>query len=176
MKCARCRIQSVKACGLEKACCDTRARRCEQEAAREERKRKAAAAKQAREVQQAQQQAQQVLQELQQAPLIVPSAAGQLAIHEVVQVHENPRCIAFSVRHPVGPSCLPSLISRDCAFLGLVEDLMEKTRGSLFDAVPTAAAAAEDAERPRKRAKKKQEYVPGVGTANYAFLIILYQA
>ena len=93
-----------------------------------------------------------------------------------VQVHENPRCIAFSVRHPVGPSCLPSLISRDCAFLGLVEDLMEKTRGSLFDAVPTAAAAAEDAERPRKRAKKKQEYVPGVGTANYAFLIILYQA
>lgn len=28
--------------------------------------------------------------------------------------------------------------------------------------------------RPAKRARKQKEYVPGVGTANYAFLITLY--
>lgn len=96
-------------------------RPCEQEAAREERKRKAAAAKQAREVQQAQQQAQQtaqqVLQAMQQAPLIVTSAPGQLTMCEVVRVHESPVCRAFSLRHHAEPSCLLSLISRDCALL-----------------------------------------------------------
>ena len=35
-------------------------------------------------------------------------------------------------------------------------------------------AAEEDAgERPKKRAKKQKEYFPSVGSANYAFLIIL---
>jgi hypothetical protein len=41
--------------------------------------------------------------------------------------------------------------------------------------VPAAAPAAEDSGRPKKKPRKKQEYVPGVGTANYAFLILLYQ-
>jgi len=35
--------------------------------------------------------------------------------------------------------------------------------------------AVEEAERPRKKPKIAKEYVPGVGTANYAFIIILYQ-
>ena len=41
--------------------------------------------------------------------------------------------------------------------------------------VPAAAPAAEDLGRPKKKPRKKQDYVPGVGTANYAFLILLYQ-
>ena len=41
--------------------------------------------------------------------------------------------------------------------------------------LPVPAPAAEEAERPRKKPRKKQEYVPGVGTANYAFIIVLYQ-
>ena len=41
--------------------------------------------------------------------------------------------------------------------------------------LPVPAPVAEEAERPRKKPRKKQEYVPGVGTANYAFIIVLYQ-
>ena len=55
----------------------------------------------------------------------------------------------------------------------------QKTRWRDFlfsEGTSALADIVEEAERPRKRAKKKQEYVPGVGTANYAFLIILYQA
>ena len=40
---------------------------------------------------------------------------------------------------------------------------------------PAPEPAAVEVERPRKKLRKKQEYVPGVGTANYAFIIVLYQ-
>lgn len=41
--------------------------------------------------------------------------------------------------------------------------------------LPVPAPVAEEAERPRKKPRKKQEYVPGMGSANYAFIIVLYQ-
>ena len=41
--------------------------------------------------------------------------------------------------------------------------------------MPAPALVAEEVQRPRKKPKKKQEYMPGVGTANYAFIIVLYQ-
>lgn len=36
------------------------------------------------------------------------------------------------------------------------------------------AAAPEDT-RPKKKVRKQKEYIPGVGTAGYAFLITLFQ-
>lgn len=36
-------------------------------------------------------------------------------------------------------------------------------------------AAAPGNTRPKKKARKQKEYIPGVGTAGYAFLITLFQ-
>lgn len=43
--------------------------------------------------------------------------------------------------------------------------------------IPPQEGAAQPPQNPRKRQKKaiKKEYVPGVGTANYAFMIALFQ-
>ncbi|BDA43201.1 probable crossover junction endonuclease MUS81 [Coccomyxa sp. Obi] len=42
-------------------------------------------------------------------------------------------------------------------------------------AIPAPAASPEQT-RPKKKARKQKEYIPGVGTAAYAFLITLFQA
>jgi hypothetical protein len=54
-----------------------------------------------------------------------------------------------------------------CAAAGQARHEDERVRAAL------AAGDGDDA-RPAKRARKAKPYVPQVGTANYAFLVLLY--
>ena len=99
----------------------------------------------------------------------------QLYMHFVASMHGKQ-----AVHKPTYASTALLLLKtqpKSCISLVLLTSVVDAASVSapIPKPIPGPVPAVEEAERPRKKARIAKEYVPGVGTANYAFIIILYQ-